>query len=122
MTMTYLGSTAVSTAQNPPVLLYSCVGGKIQYPGVLHTSSTLARGGKIWFYSSTNAQTDVDDAGAFSDGAQLGMTPGDVLIGVVTGIGGGVSSTDMYCYIGVLNSTESTLSTGAFNITSNYAT
>ena len=122
MTMTYNGSTATSTAANPPVLLYSVVGGKIQYPGVLHTSTTLARGGKVWFYSSTNAQTDVDDAGAFSDGGRLGMTPGDILIGVVTGIGGGISSTDMYCYIGVLNSTESSLSSAAYNICSNYAT
>ena len=71
---------------------------------------------------STNAQTDVDDAGAFSDGGALGMKPGDILLGVVTGIGGIIVSTDMYPYIGILNSTESSLTTAAYNITSNYTT
>jgi len=122
MTMTYKSSTQTSTAANPPLMLYSVVGGRVMWPGVLHTSSTLARGGKVWLYVSTNAQTDVDDAGAFSDGGSLGMQPGDLLLGVVTGIGGGISSTDMYAYIGVLNSTESSLTTAAYNITSNFTT
>ena len=116
MTMTYFGATAASTAANPPVLLYSVVGGQIQYPGVLTAS---AKGGKVWFYSSTNAPTDVDDAGAISDGGALGMKPGDVLIGVMNG---GAATTDCYPYIGILNSTESTLTTAAYNITSNFTT
>jgi len=111
-----------STVANPPVLLYSVVGGRIQYPGVLHTSTDQQRGGKVWMYVSTNAVTDVDDAGAFSDGGQLGMKPGDLLLGVVTGIGGTIVSTDMFPYIGVLNSTESSLTTAAYNICSNYTT
>jgi hypothetical protein len=116
MTMTYFGSTAASTAANPPVVLDAIVGGKFQYPGALTTSP---RGGKVWFYSSTNAPADVDDAGAFTDGAVLGMSKGDVLIGVMNG---GAASTDAYVYFGALNSTESTLSTGAWNICSNYTT
>lgn len=116
MTMTYYGTTATSTSRNPPVVLYSVVGGQLQYPGDL---TTKAMGGKVWFYSSTNAQTDVDDAGAFSDGGVLGMKPGDVLIGVVNG---GAATTDCYPYIGILNSTESNLSTAAYNITSNFMT
>lgn len=122
MTMTYSGSTAGTTSANPPVMLYAVIGGKIQYPGVLHTSTTLARGGKVWFYSSTNAPADVGGAGVFTDGGNLGMAPGDVLIGVVTGQGGSVNSTDMFPYVGILNSTQSTLSTAAYNITSNYTT
>ena len=116
MTMTYYGTTAVSTSRNPPSLLYSVVGGQLQYPGDL---TTKAMGGKVWFYSSTNAPTDVDDAGSISDGGRLGMSRGDVLIGVVNG---GAATTDCYPYIGILNSTESTLSTAAYNITSNYTT
>jgi len=122
MTMTYKSSTEGSTTANPPCLLYSVVGGRIQYPGVLHTSTDQQRGGKVWLYVSTNAQTDVDDAGAFSDGGALGMKPGDILLGVVTGIGGIIVSTDMYPYIGILNSTESSLTTAAYNICSNYTT
>lgn len=116
MTMTYFGSTATSTAANPAVLLYSVIGGQIQYPGVL-TSRPM--GGKVWFYSSTNLMTDCDDAGAFTDGGQLGMRPGDLLLGVFNG---GAATTDSYAFIGVLNSTASSISTAAYNISSNYTT
>jgi hypothetical protein len=116
MTMTYYGTTAGSTSKNPPTLLYSVVGGQIPFPGDL---TTKAMGGKVWFYSSTNAPTDVDDAGAFTDGGVLGMKPGDVLIGVVNG---GAATTDCFPYIGILNSTNSSLTTAAYNITSNFTT
>jgi len=116
MTMTYNGTTAGTTSKNPPLLLYSVVGGQIQYPGVL---TTKAMGGKVWFYSSTNAPGDVDDAGAIIDGGVLGMKPGDVLIGVVNG---GAATTDCFPYIGILNSTNSSLTTAAYNITSNFTT
>lgn len=116
MTMTYFGSTAVSTAANPPVVLDSIVGGLVQNPGVLTTS---VRGGKVWFYSSTNLPTDVDDAGAFSDGGALGMKRGDVIICVMNG---GAASTDAYVFLGALNSTESSLTTAAYNVCSNYTT
>lgn len=116
MTATYYGSTATSTAANPPLEVYSVIGGAIQYPGVL---TTAAKGGKVFFYSSTNTPSDMAAAGVINDGAQLGMKPGDLLIGVFNG---GAATTDCYPYLGVLNSTESTLSTGAYNITSNYTT
>lgn len=116
MTMTYLGTTAASSAANPPVVLAASVGGQIQWPGVL---TTRAMGGKVWFYSSTNIMTDCDDAGAFTDGGVLGMRPGDLLLGVFNG---GAATTDAYAFFGVLNSTQSSLSTGAYNIASNYTT
>ncbi len=116
MTMSYFGTSAASTAKNPPVLLYSAIGGQVPFPGVL---TTKAMGAKVWFYTSTNAPGDVDDAGAFIDGGILGMMPGDVLIGVVNG---GAATTDCFPYIGILNSTQSSLSTAAYNITSNFTT
>ena len=125
MTMTYSGTTAGSTSRNPPNLLYSVVGGKIQYPGALgggaavYPSGGGPRGGKLWFYSSTNVMTDLDDAGSIQDGVALGMVQGDVMICVFNG---GTATTDAYVFLGVLNSTESSLSTGAFNISSNYTT
>jgi len=116
MTMTYYGTTAVSTSKNPPVLLYAAIGGRVPFPGDL---TTKPMGAKVWFYSSTNAPGDVDDAGAFSDGGVLGMTAGDVLIGVVNG---GAATTDCFVYLGVLNSTNSSLTTAGYNITSNFTT
>lgn len=38
----------------------------------------------VWLYSSTDAHTDVDAAGYFSDGANLGLKAGDVVIVVDT--------------------------------------
>lgn len=116
MTATYQGSTQVSTSQNPPLNLYSVIGGKVPFPGVL---TTAAKGGKLWFYSSTNTPADMNAAGVITDGGNLGMTPGDILIGVFNG---GAATTDCYPYIGILNSTQSSLSTAAYNITSNYTT
>jgi len=116
MTATYYGSTATSTAANPPLEVLSVIGGAIQYPGVLTTAS---KGGKVWFYSSTNTPSDMAAAGVIADGAHLGMKSGDVLIGVFNG---GAATTDCYPYLGTLHSTESSLSTAAYNLTSNYST
>ena len=122
--MTYRGSTAGTTLANPPLELFAVVGGKIQYPGVLWTSTTMAVGGKVWFYSSTHQGSDVKGAGFITDGAQLGMRPGDFMFGVALGpvAGGLIASTDYHAYYGILNSTESTLSTGAYNLSSNVST
>ena len=122
MTMTYAGTTSVTTAANPPLELKGVVGGQVPFPGTLFTSSAPTIGGRLWMYSSSNAETDVDNAGAFSDGGKLGMKPGDVVLGCVLGIGGLTASTDMYPYIGILNSTETSLSSAGFNICSNYST
>lgn len=53
---------------NPPKLLVKGVG----------TAPSL------WSYSSTDAHTDVDAAGYFTDGANLGLRVGDVMIVVDT--------------------------------------
>ena len=119
MTMTYYSSTigaTGSTSVNTPLLLYATIAGKVPYPGDLVTTN---RGGKVWFYSSTNAPADVGGAGVITDGGLLGMMPGDLLMGVVNG---GSATTDCYPYLGILNSTQSSLSTAAYNITSNYTT
>lgn len=126
MTMTYYGTTAVSTSRNPPVLLYSVVGGRILYTGDLGSSGiypnggpTNGRGGKVWLYNSTNAPSDLSGAGSIQDGTAIGMAKGDVMLCVFNG---GTATTDAYGFLGVLNSTESSLSTGAWNLASNYTT
>lgn len=121
MTVTYYSSTIGATGStqiNTPSLLYSVVGGKITYPGDLTTS---AKGGKVWFYTSTNVPADLFSGSAppFTDGALLGMSPGDILFGVMNG---GANSTDSYPYIGVLGSTQTSLTTAPYGITSNYTT
>ena len=121
MTVTYYSSTigaAGSTQINTPQMLYSVVGGKLQNVGDLTTS---ARGGKIWFYSSTNVPADLFSGSAppFTDGALLGMTNGDILFGVMNG---GATSTDAYPFIGILGSSQTSLSTAPYGITSNYST
>lgn len=94
MTITYSGTTAGATSQNPPVLMASAIGGKIvNAPGL--------QGAKLWFYTSTNAATDVaiGQATSFTDGKKLGMTNGDVLLGVYSTDS---SSTNAFLYLGVV--------------------
>ena len=126
MTVTYNGATAASTLANPPMILAAGVGGVVQYPGNLGSSGAIVypsgggpRGSKLWLYNSTNAPSDMSGAGSINDGAILGMRRGDVMICVFNG---GTATTDSYVFMGVLNSTESSLSTGAFNLASNFTT
>jgi len=116
MTVTYRGTSAGSTSKNPPNLLYSVIGGQVPFPGDL---TTRPMGGKLWFYSSTNAPSDMSGAGSIIDGGILGMKPGDIMLCVFNG---GAATTDSYMFAGVLNSTESTLSTAAYNLSSNMTT
>ena len=125
MTLTYNGSTATSTAANPPVLLAAAIGGHVQWATSGSSASTGifpglpngASGAKLWFYSSTNAYTDVIGAASFNDGYALGMTIGDVLIGVLTS----ANSTAPFVYIGALatslGSTSFTMSTATLSST-----
>lgn len=122
MTMTYNGSTAGSTLSNPPVLLAAAIGGHVQFATSGSTAGvaklpTGAAGAKLWFYSSTNIFSDVFGAATFNDGYALGMSPGDVLIGVQTS----ADSTAPFVYIGALvtsaGSTSFTLSTATISST-----
>ncbi len=116
MTMTYYGSTAVSTSRNPPVQMMSVMGGKIQYPGDL---STAPSGGNWWYYVSTNAVADVQGVGAFTDGGALGMQNGDLLFGTLVSSAG---TTSFLHYYGTLCSTNNSNGTGAFGLTTNATT
>lgn len=121
----YVGSTAASTAANPPVVMDSVIGGHIQYSNTGATGSTApffglpngGMGGKLWFYSSTNLGTDAAAAAFFNDGPALGMTIGDVMIGVYSS----AYSTTPYIYLGVLvtsyGSTSFTLSSNIITST-----
>lgn len=96
MTMTYYSSTFSSTASNPPINLIGGMG----TPSTAQESGTLGwlHGNKVWFYSSTNAPSDVAGVAAITDAGLLGMRAGDVVIGV-TASGG---STTAYPWLGVI--------------------
>lgn len=51
---------------------YSNAGLKLMVPGV-------SGGPSLWYYSTTDAHTDVDAAGYFTDGADFGLKAGDVM-------------------------------------------
>lgn len=78
MTGTYYGNTAGSTLMNPPIVIAQSVMGDIG-------NAPFAQGGKLWFYQSTNYSTDLENDGTelITDGRELGMSRGDVIMSVV---------------------------------------
>lgn len=72
--MAYLGTTAASSQVNPPRVLQPQDVGRI-------ASSAGPLAARLWMYCSTEANTTAPyTAGFFSDGYQLGMKEGDVVI------------------------------------------
>lgn len=112
MALTYNGSTAGSTLANPPVLMWSAIGGHVQFASSGSTAGVSnlpvgASGAKLWFYSSTNnGLTEMNAAAVFSDGPALGMSIGDVLIGVFSS----AASTTPFVYIAALTCTAGSTS------------
>ena len=83
--MAYVGSTAATSAINPPRLVAGSFHSR-PTTGLLGTLTTAQNqqsvGGNIWTYVSTNASTSVNDSVNFTDGWQLGMRPGDIVMSV----------------------------------------
>lgn len=84
--MAYFGTTAGSSVSNPPVLVSRLAGARtvLGTSGTTAWSSAVTRAGGlgIWQYISTNLTTDLAGAGFFTDGKQLGMQVGDVMLAV----------------------------------------
>lgn len=113
--MAYSGSTAASSLANPPQQIAKGMGNIVNQSGAVvgSTAQPLVGGNGLWFYSSTDGSTKLQDTAYFTDGAQLGMRNGDVLIGVAAS---SVGSTTLTMCMGILITTNSTagfnLSTG----------
>lgn len=112
--MAYSGSTA--TTPNLPILIGRGIGGPLAA-----NSTSVAAGSGLWFYNSSNLTTDMTVVGFFTDGKQLGMRSGDVLMANTFST---QSSTGQIVVIGTIVSSNSTagynLSTGG-SITSTFA-
>lgn len=113
--MSYSGSTASSP--NPPRVLFPAMG----YPLAANSTSIAKRSGQLWFYNSSDTSTAWMDVGYFTDGKNLGMQPGDALLGISWST---QSSTGHIFVSGILTSTNSTagfnLSTGG-SVTSTFS-
>lgn len=118
--MAYSGSTASSSVANPPRMIIPGVG---QVAGTTGLSTTQnqqrQQGGALWFYSSTNKTTDIFVSNFFSDGKNLGMKPGDMVMGNQFTSAGSSVVTFFGTVTGVSTS-GATLSTGA-SLTSTHA-
>ena len=103
MAGTYYSSTFSSTSSNPPIHVMGGLGR--QSTGQETGSLGWLHGNKVWFYSSTNGSSDCAVANFFTDAVKLGMSPGDIVLGV-TASGGttdvGVVTGEHGIWIGVI--------------------
>lgn len=84
--MAYFSSTQGATSANPPQLIY---GGGAGSKSILGTSNmtawssgvTRSGGVQVYRYNSTNLTTDLTSVGFITDGKDLGMQIGDILVG-----------------------------------------
>jgi tetrahydromethanopterin S-methyltransferase subunit D len=117
--MAYLGTTAATTLQNPPILLARGMGSGFQTTG--GTSAGVAAGTGVghglWMYASTNSSTEVLAANFFSDGFYLGMKAGDIVM-----CAGATGSSALLCIHTVASASTSGVSlSSAGGVTSTFA-
>lgn len=124
MGMAYFSSTVGATG-NPPQLIAPVGGGARTILGTSNLtawSSGVTRSGgmQVYRYNSTNLTTDMTVAGFFTDGRDLGMQVGDLLVGTQWSSAG----SSFISYMGVLTTTNTTagwnLSTGG-TVTSTFS-
>lgn len=120
--MAYSGTTAATSLANPPRQLLTA--GFNALPGSTGLSTAPAspngQGGALWFYSSTNLTTDLTASGFFSDGKNLGMRPGDMVMGVQFTSAGSSVTTFYGAITAITTAGAASLSTGSL-MTSTFA-
>ncbi len=97
--MAYSGSTAASSVANPPARVAL---GLLTQRSV-DESTAVANGGSLWLYNSTNTTTNMFSPGFFTDGKNLGMRVGDI---VICRCSSGEGSTHQRLVMGVLHSSN----------------
>ena len=79
--MTYAGTTAGSTATNPPINVWSALsGGQVSGLGPAGVRN-------VWVYSSTHTGAECAVANFFTDAKPLGMAPNDLFFGITGSAG-----------------------------------
>lgn len=114
--MAYSGSTAASSAANPP----SRVDNALISQRSVDESTSVGEGASLWTYNSTNLTTDLTSSNFFTDAKRLGMRNGDVLISATYST---ESSTGHILVMGMITGVSTSganLSTGG-TITSTFA-
>jgi hypothetical protein len=115
--MAYSGTTAASSVSNPPAR----IGNSLISQRNINESTSVAEGGSLWTYTSTNLTTDLATSGFFSDGKELGMRTGDIVIAATYST---ASTTSFELVIGMITGVSSAgaqLSTANGIITSTFA-
>ena len=82
--MAYQSSTAASSVANPPRCLvpsFSGLAGTTNLSTANGANTYREQGGGLWFYASSHGSTQVQDSNFFTDAKDLGIKPGDVLLG-----------------------------------------
>lgn len=124
--MAYLGSTQATSLANPPRCLISGFAGQPKstqlstaVPSDGSRSAYNYQGGAVWLYASSHGSTAVQDTNFFTDAQNLGIRPGDILMGYQwTTLGSSI-----VFYMGVFGSVSTAganLTTGG-SITSSFA-
>lgn len=114
--MSYSGSTASSSVANPPVRISHGLVAQTNNVG----STSVAKGGSVWSYTSSNLTTDMTASNFFTDAYYLGMRNGDILISATYST---ESSTGHILVIGMITGVSTSganLSTGG-TITSTFS-
>lgn len=118
--MAYSGSTASSSVANPPIKITQGIAAYDRTSTALSTAVPGSKqGASLWFYSSTNSSTEAMDSNFFSDALELGIRPGDVVLGIYYSSAGSSAVTYIGAITGVSTS-GANLSTGG-TITSTFA-
>lgn len=85
--MAYYGTTAASTDRNPPICLTGGLGqpsrntyNSVLSPSTAQSTAQYVGGGNLWYYRSSDSSTIASSPGYFTDGLQLGMKTGDVMM------------------------------------------
>lgn len=85
--MAYYGTTAATTDRNPPICLTGGIGqpsrntyNSVLSPSTAQSNAQYVGGGNVWYYRSSDSSTIATSVGYFTDGLQLGMKTGDVMM------------------------------------------
>ena len=86
----------------------------------IRESTSVAEGGGVWSYTSSNLTTDLTSASFISDAADLGMRNGDILISATYSTQSSTGHTLVIGMIAFDSTSAASLSTGG-TITSTFA-